>query len=180
MIRDVDLVSYLPPFIRDYKEPAAALEAEDPEFRIVWEAVDKVLKNRFISAADEFGLGRFEKMLGISPADGDSLDVRRSRIQNRWNNQVPFTLRALSSRLAELLGGEHNFSLHPDFDSAYGLTVVVYSANDKPDVELRYLLESMVPMNIAVEIVYESVTDGLSICCGVIMEQADIVELKQM
>ena len=179
MIREVDLVSYLPPFIRGYKEPAAALEAEDPEFHIVWEAVDKVLKNRFISAADEFGLDRFEKMLGISPADGDSLDVRRSRIQNRWNNQVPFTLRALSSRLAELLGGGHNFSLHPDFDSAYGLTVVIYSAGDNPDDELKYLLESMVPMNVVIDVVYESVTSSLSIYCGRTMEQADIIELRQ-
>ncbi len=179
MIRDVDLVQYLPPFMRDYKEPVAALDAENPEFCMVWETVDKVLKNRFVFTADEYGLGRFEKMLGISPADGDPLDVRRSRIQNRWNNQVPFTLRALASRLAELLGGEHNFSLHPDFDSAYGLMVVVYSADDKPEEELKYLLESMVPMNIVVDVVYESVTSGLSIYCGRTIEQADIIELRQ-
>lgn len=180
MIRDVDLISYLPAFMQVYREPAAALAAENPEFRAVWEAADRLLRNRFISTADGYGLGRLEKILGLSPSDGDSLDLRRSRIQNRWNNQVPATLKALAFRLTEMLGGEHNFSLCPDFDNAYGLLLVVYSTDDKSDVELRYLLESVVPMNIAVEIVYESVTDGLSICCGVIMEQADIVELKQM
>lgn len=35
MIREVDLVSYLPPFMQTYKEPVAALEAENPEFQIV-------------------------------------------------------------------------------------------------------------------------------------------------
>lgn len=179
MVRDVDLVSYLPPFMMIYKELAAAFEAENPEFHIVWESVDKALKNRFVSAADEYGLSRFEKMLGISPAEGDSLDVRRSRIQNRWNNQVPFTLRVLASRLAELLGGEHNFSLHPDFDSAYGLMVVVYSADDKLDREIRYLLESIVPANVVIDVVYESVTSSLSIYCGRTIEQADIIELRQ-
>lgn len=34
MIREVDLVSYLPPFMQSYKEPVAALEAENPEFSL--------------------------------------------------------------------------------------------------------------------------------------------------
>ena len=32
MIREVDLVSYLPPFMQGYKELTSALEAESPEF----------------------------------------------------------------------------------------------------------------------------------------------------
>ena len=56
MIRDVDLVSYLPPFMQTYKEPVAALEAENPEFQIIWKATDRVLYNRFISTADEYGI----------------------------------------------------------------------------------------------------------------------------
>ena len=54
MTREVDLVSYLPPFLAEFKEIAVALEAENPEFQIVWKATDKVLKNRFISTADEY------------------------------------------------------------------------------------------------------------------------------
>ena len=38
MIREVDLVSYLPPFLAEYRELKAALEAEDPEFALVWRA----------------------------------------------------------------------------------------------------------------------------------------------
>ena len=44
MIREVDLVSYLPPFMQNYKEPVAALEAENPEFSLMWSATDKCLK----------------------------------------------------------------------------------------------------------------------------------------
>ena len=36
MIREVNLVSYLPPFIADYKEINIALTAENPEFALVW------------------------------------------------------------------------------------------------------------------------------------------------
>ena len=32
MIREVDLVSYLPPFVGEYKETNLALTAENPEF----------------------------------------------------------------------------------------------------------------------------------------------------
>ena len=37
MIREVDLVSYLPPYLQEYnQETVAALEAENPEFRLIW------------------------------------------------------------------------------------------------------------------------------------------------
>ena len=45
MIREVDLVSYLPPFMAEYKETNITLTAENPEFILVWEAAEKVLKN---------------------------------------------------------------------------------------------------------------------------------------
>ena len=71
MIREVDLVSYLPPFMQSYKEPVAALEAENPEFSLMWSATDRCLRNRFISTADEYGISRFEKMLKIYPTAKD-------------------------------------------------------------------------------------------------------------
>ena len=52
MIREVELVSYLPEFMKNYKESVVALETENQEFHIVWSAVDKILKNRFIETAD--------------------------------------------------------------------------------------------------------------------------------
>ena len=41
MIREVDLVSYLPPFLAEYKEINIALTAENPEFALAWEAADR-------------------------------------------------------------------------------------------------------------------------------------------
>ena len=55
MIREVDLVSYLPPFMAEFKEIMATLEAENPEFVLVWEAADRVLQNEFIETSDEYG-----------------------------------------------------------------------------------------------------------------------------
>lgn len=63
MIRDVDLVSYLPPYLVGYEENHATLEAENPEFILVWNAADRVLYNEFIETANEYGISRFEKIL---------------------------------------------------------------------------------------------------------------------
>ena len=58
MIREVDLVSCLPPFMAEYKEIHTALTAEDPEFVLVWKAADRTLRNEFIATADEYGISK--------------------------------------------------------------------------------------------------------------------------
>ena len=114
-MREVDLVSYLPPFLAEYKEVNMALAAEKPEFGLIWEAADRMLRNEFIMSADEYGISRFEKILNILPSVSDSLENRRARVQNRWFNTAPYTIRTLALKLAELLGGDHNFSIWSDF-----------------------------------------------------------------
>ena len=69
MIREVDLASYLPAFMQNYKEPVAALEAENPEFQNLWQGAERALNNHFISTADEYGLSRYEKLLDIRPEE---------------------------------------------------------------------------------------------------------------
>ena len=179
MIREVDLVSYLPPFMQKYKEPVAALEAENPEFELMWESADRIFYNRFISTADQYGLSRFEKMMKISPLDTDTLETRRIRVQNRWVNSIPYTIRILAYKIAELLGGEHNFSIYSDFQDCYRMTLVIYSTDDSLTEEVKYLLSIMVPANIVTEIIYETVTSQRAIYMGIVLEQADIIEIKQ-
>lgn len=179
MKREVDLVSYLPPFMQKYREPVAALEAEKPEFDLIWDSMDRIFYNRFISTADEYGISRFERMMGIVPSDAETLEARRLRVHSRWVNSIPYTIRVLAHKTAELLGGNHNFSMHPDFREAYGLLLVVYSSDDSLTDELKYLLSVMIPENIVTDIVYETVTGRKEIYLGTVLEQADIQEIRQ-
>lgn len=179
MKRKVDLVSYLPPFMQKYREPVAALEAENPEFDLIWDSMDRIFCNRFISTADEYGISRFEQMMGIVPSDMDTLEARRLRVHNRWMNSIPYTIRVLANKTAELLGGRHNFSIHPDFRERYRMLLVVYSTDDSLTEELKYLLSVMVPENIVTEIIYETVTGVKDIYQGTVLEQADILEIRQ-
>ena len=71
------------------------------------------------------------------------------------------------------------FSMHPDFREAYGLLLVVYSSDDSLTDELKYLLSVMIPENIVTDIVYETVTGRKEIYLGTVLEQADILEIRQ-
>lgn len=148
MIREVDLVSYLPPFMQTYKEPIVALEAENPEFEIIWKATDKVLKNRFISTADEYGISRFEKMLGIYPTEDDTLESRRSRVQSKWFDMIPYTIKALNKKLITL-NGDTDFTIVKDY-SNYRIEIMTHLELFGQVEELERITKDMIPCNMVV------------------------------
>lgn len=178
MIREVDLTQYLPEFMQIYKEPVVTLGAENPEFNIIWDAVDRVLHNRFISTADKYGISRFEKMLNIHPSATDDLETRRMRVQNRWFNEIPYTLKTLLIKMIELLGSECDFSINADFEQGYELELILYSITDSELNELKHLLSVIVPMNISINIIHEKTLTG-NIYVGAHMIESDILTLKQ-
>lgn len=156
MIREVDLVSYLPPFMADFKEVAVTLEAENPEFKIIWDAANQVLYNEFIATADEYGISRFEAILKILPSKEDTLESRRARVQARWFNAIPYTMKALISKLIALCG-DNNFTITKQFDF-YRLELEIHLELYGQVDELEYIINTMLPCNIVV------VSDNKIIC----------------
>lgn len=150
MTKEVDLVSYLPPFMAEYKEISAALEAENPEFVLVWNAIDRILQNEFIETADEYGISRFEKLLGVLPSKEDTLESRRARIQTRWFNALPYTVKSLIAKLTSLCAGK-NFSITKEFDS-YQITVETEFELFGQVEEVEKALDAMIPSNMIVNI----------------------------
>lgn len=149
MIREVDLVSYLPPFMQSYKEPVAALEAENPEFSLMWSATDRCLRNRFISTADEYGISRFEKMLKIHPTTDDTLESRRSRVQSKWFNTIPYTWKVLLQKLL-VLCGDSDFEVTGDFKTGYTLYIDTDLELYGQVEELENIINTMIPENLVV------------------------------
>lgn len=150
MIREVDLVSYLPEFMQSYTEPVAALEGENPEFDIMWKAVDRVLCNRFIVTADEYGISRFEKMLGIHPANEDTLESRRSRVHSKWFNRIPYTWKTLLQKLI-VLCSDTDFTLTHNFTEGYTLTIQTNLELFGQVEELETIINQMIPCNIVID-----------------------------
>lgn len=149
MIREVDLVSYLPPFMQSYKEPVAALEAENPEFSLMWSATDRCLRNRFISTADEYGISQFEKMLKIYPTADDTLESRRSRVQSKWFNTIPYTWKVLLQKLL-VLCGDSDFEVTGDFKTGYTLYIDTDLELYGQVEELENIINTMIPENLVV------------------------------
>ncbi len=149
MIREVELVSYLPAFMQKYKEPAAALAAEDSEFSIAWSEADRILYNHFISTADEYGIARFEKMLGIFPTEADDLESRRMKVQARWVNKIPYTIRVLAEKIRTLSNGA-DFTIEADFRQEYKISVHTMLELVGQVGELERTMDEIVPCNILI------------------------------
>ena len=96
MIREVDLVSYLPEFLREYIELKKILDVQQPEVQLLEDLTEKLKDNQFILFADTQGIEKFEQMLKIQALDDDTLENRRFRIMSRWNNKIPYTVQTVS------------------------------------------------------------------------------------
>ncbi|MCM1228274.1 MAG: YmfQ family protein [Clostridium sp.] len=124
MTKEVDLVSYLPSFLAEFKEIAVALEAENPEFTLVWNAADRVLYNEFIATADEYGISRFEKILNILPSREDTLESRRTNVMSKWLSDLPYTMKILIKNLQILCGG-NDFTISKSFNN-YTIRIITH------------------------------------------------------
>ena len=148
MIKEVDLVSYLPPFLAEFKEIAVTLEAESPEFVLVWKAAERVLYNEFIETADEYGISRFEKILNILPSTEDTLESRRARVQARWFSTIPYTMKTFLAKLVALCG-DSDFTVTKEY-SKYTIEILTNLELFGQVEELEHIIGSMIPCNIIV------------------------------
>jgi hypothetical protein len=147
MIRDVDLIQYLPPIIQEYTEMQRIAAAENPEFHLVWEADERIRDDLFIVTATEQGLKRFEKILGIYPSSQDTNESRRGRILSRWNDMLPYTLKALWGKIAVLAGDD--FEINPDFNN-YLIEIITHIGYFGGIDDLAYILDTVVPCNLVI------------------------------
>ena len=149
MSREIILIDYLPPFLQGYRELQAIMTAENPEFQAVSDEGQVVLDNTFIMHCDEKGISRFEKMLGIYPLPSDTLESRRSRVLTRWNNTVPYTLKAFFSKITAL---QENDNIQITFfNDQYKIQIVTHLEKLGQQDDLAYLLKTIIPCNLIVE-----------------------------
>nr|WP_314464649.1 putative phage tail protein [uncultured Clostridium sp.] len=99
----VDLKMLLPEWFHNVVEFNELLETEAAELEEAENNIRSVRNNCYIQTADEATILLLEKRFGIV-YQGESLDFRRSRIMQRYNTVVPFTVGFLKDRLAELYG----------------------------------------------------------------------------
>lgn len=148
MIREVNLLSFLPEFVQEYREIKHIMNSEQPEIQKLEDETEIIKNNQFILSCDTDGIERFENLLGITPKPDDTLDARKSRVITRWNDSIPYTYKGLQEKL-NVMCGEGNYLLIPSFNE-YGLEIVVSLPLSGQADELDYMLSYMIPANIVV------------------------------
>ena len=111
MIRDVNLIGYLPPFIQEYMEIRKIMQAENPEFQFVEDESEIIKNNQFIQTCNLTGISKFESLIGIIPSSDDTLESRINRVLVRWNDTVPYTWKTLLNKLDTLCGGSDKYEI---------------------------------------------------------------------
>jgi len=103
--REIDIASYLPKIIKEIKEFQEISKAENPEISLMWNNIQNIFDDQFVTTSSLEFIKRREKVLGIqAESTTESLDFRKKRIINRYSMSLPFTVRYLQERLDFLVG----------------------------------------------------------------------------
>ncbi len=144
------LIDYLPRHSQDIHEIRVIMDAEQPEIEKIWREAERVQQDVFLATASDAGLARWEKMLGISAKDSDTLEERRMRCLAKVNEQLPFTKRTLAESLTALCG-DGGYKLHIGYGE-YSVRVLVALAAKKMVAEVEALLRRVLPANLVIEV----------------------------
>lgn len=150
MIKTPDLIAYLPPIIQELRELQAITNAENPEFQLIFDTSEQVLKNQFINDCDLDGIKRYEDILNIKPSLNDTMESRKFRVLSRWNDKMPYTWNSFLKKLDSLCGeGNYTISLDNGIYTIYLETHIgIYGGLD----EIYNLLNEVIPCNLVVNI----------------------------
>lgn len=146
VIREVDLLGFLPPYLQEYRELQALTATENPEIQTLEDETEVVKDNQYITTCNEIGIARFETLLSITPGEQDTLELRIFRVLSQWNNCTPYTYRVLIEKLNAMLG-EGTYTLSPEF-SHYVLGLEVHLAERWQIEELLNFLTWFLPANL--------------------------------
>lgn len=147
---DRQLLDALPPALRPVREYQAIMASEQMECEALYRAQQDTLNNLFPQTAGDYGLGRWERMLNITPRGTDTLDDRRFRVLSRLSEQIPYTITALRQQLSMLCGPD-GYTAQVD-PPACLLTVRVALTAKKAFADVGALLRRVAPANLVIDL----------------------------
>ena len=170
MIRDVNLLGHLPPFIQEYLEIREIMKTENPEFQLVEDESEIIKNNQFIQSCNLTGISKFENLIGIIPSSDDTLESRINRVLVRWNDTVPYTWKTLLNKLDTLCGGSDKYEIIRKLDEQK-LDVTthldLYGQVEELDYFLSYMLPATMVLNCKNEL-YINLNATAKIASGIV------------
>lgn len=149
MIREVDLLSYIPDFLREYMEMSVIQKVIQPEIQIMEDETDVLFNNQFINSSDERNIKRYETMIRVYPQSGDTLEDRRFKVLSKWNRMIPYTRATLRKKLSMLCGDDGFFM---EIKPQKIIIVRVALKSKRSFSEVAALLEEFTPCNMVIDL----------------------------
>jgi translation initiation factor 2 beta subunit (eIF-2beta)/eIF-5 len=149
LIREVDLLSYIPDFLKEYEEMKTIQEVMQSEIQRMEDETEVLFDNQFIMSSDLDNIRRYEQMLRLQASSKDTLADRRFKVLSKWNRIIPYTKVTLRQRLA-VLCGEDGYTL--DIDPNKKVIVKVALKSKRNLNEVRKMLEEFVPCNMVIDL----------------------------
>ena len=152
------LIDYLPPFMQDYRQMKEITNVEQPEIDGLWNACENAMFDQFLMDATENGVRRWERLVGITPRDTDTLDERKFRVFAMMNQRLPYTMNKLKETLTTICGEGNFFIVLTPND--YHVEVKLALTNVNNYQEVVDIISNMIPANMtkAVSIMYNDHT----------------------
>lgn len=139
------IINHYPLVIRQIKEMQQIAKAEDIEFEKLKTLTNEVISNMFVFTANETGIARFEKILGITPKAAQSLDDRKIYIISMMNRRRM----SLSELTAMLANYSEGIELLNDIANMHMIVTINTDASSVNT--LNKIIDEILPMNIYFE-----------------------------
>ena len=136
------ILNNYPPVIKQIREMQQIAKAEDIEFSKLNVSISEVIRNMFVSTANETGVRRFEKLLGIKPKAEQSLDDRKIYILSMMNRRKM----SLSELMTMLSNYSEGITILNDIEN---MEMIVEINTDAGSLDmLNSIIDEILPLNI--------------------------------
>ena len=151
------LIKQLPDFFRLILEFQEIMKAHGYILDSFDSNMYQIAANNYISTCDVKTIAYYENLLGIVYRFGDTLEYRRSRLLQKFNTIVPFSIGFLKDKLTELYG-EDGYELSV---SSPDCTITVKVTSDRYGaIDLLYdLLWDVIPAHLQIIANQETTND---------------------
>ena len=172
-LREVTIEEYWTSIVKGTAEFGQIAVAENPEFNNLAKCIYQALCDGFIDEdMSEYGVSRWEHILGITPVAGSSLDDRKAAILTYLSVKIPYTWRVLKQMLIPIIGSEDKFEM--SLNNEMGELDIKFKipASETPMEAIEQLMERVLPMNLVpvydydIETLMPILNDGLSEMLG--------------
>jgi hypothetical protein len=137
-----------PEKVINIKDVKAASDVTDKMMSILTGYLDEMDENILVETADEVGIARREKILGITPLDTATLEERRYNVLVKWYDKGVYTEKTLRDSLTKLVGSDM-YTLNIDTQNQI-LTLKISLKTKSMIKAVTDLVESIVPLHIVV------------------------------